>query len=259
MMRSLAISIVAASLLGGCGTVVPQFDVPHQPDGLPTVYTIVERVRCELGEVALEAPGANLLVLADVSVAVQLNLDVNDSGGLAPTFTYMKGPFSFGAGFTLSQSREQSFNEMLHFTMKEVAAEFPNRETLDSKCKLGYNNLEGRLGIKESVDLAGTASNIDLAAPGTGTSGVFGGLVQFIVTKNLTGVGPTWTLTNFTGPGKFASASDVSTNKIVFAFAFPAKPGEKKSTTAGKADKFVDSVQTNHLTTQLGSINRALQ
>jgi hypothetical protein len=85
------------------------------------------------------------------------------------------------------------------------------------------------------------------------------GFVTFIVTKNLTGVGPTWTLTHFTGPGKFASASDVNTNKLVFAFAFPAKPGEAKGTTAAKADKFVDSVNLNHVSTELGSINRALQ
>lgn len=242
-------------MLAGCSTVVPQFDIPADDQGQPTVATIVERVRCDLAEVAVQGGFRNYLVDQKANVAVQLNLDVTDTGALSPSFEYIDAPFSFLTTPTISQSRDQSFNQLLHFDMEQVAAEFRNPKRFDL-CKIGPNNLEGRLGIKESILLAGTAPNPDLTAPLSGTNGVFGGFVQFVVTKSV-GAGPNWTLKRFAGPGKLATVSRVNTDKIVFAVAFSQKDG--KSAAQEKASRFIDQININQLTVQFGGVNNAIQ
>lgn len=139
--------------------------------------------------------------------------------------------------------------------MPEIATEFSNGEKL-KQCKIGYTNLEGKLGIKESLLLALTAPNTNLDTPLSGTNGAYGGSVQFIVTKSI-GAGPNWTLRNFAGPGKFASLSEVNTDKIVFAVAFPNK--KETDTPQNRATAFINQININNLTVQLGNINNTLR
>lgn len=138
--------------------------------------------------------------------------------------------------------------------MKQIANEFSKPDAYKI-CAPGISNLEGRLGIKENIDLAGTANNLATTTPASGTSGVFGGFVNYLVTKNLNGVGPTWTLKHFIGPGKFVSLSDVNTDKIVYGIAFSDSATKQAQFT--RAESKIQEITLNHLSTQLGLIRPA--
>jgi len=87
--------------------------------------------------------------------------------------------------------------------------------------------------------------------------GVFGGYVNFVVTKSVNG-GPTWTLTSFTGPGSnLGSFSEVNTDKLTFAFARGDKAGTPfRVSGRQKADRLIEQINLNQLTTQLSGIRQ---
>jgi hypothetical protein len=86
-------------------------------------------------------------------------------------------------------------------------------------CPSADTNLSGNLEISDFVAMAALTQNLDQAsAKAPAGKGVFGGSIQFLVTKNLS-AGPTWTLVHFKGPGPLASVSEVNTDKITLAFA----------------------------------------
>ena len=74
------------------------------------------------------------------------------------------------------------------------------------------------LGISDFVAMSSVSPNLDQTMNLT-SKGVFGGSIQFLVTKSLGTLGPTWTLIHFKGPGGLASLSQVNTDKITLAFA----------------------------------------
>ena len=200
------LAILASSLsLAACASVVPRFDVPYDEHGVPTAQTIVHQITCELAQlIEGSAPLGKALLEGDIEVAFQLNLTVNDTGGLSPTFTYTNGVFSFGAGAGLSRSREQNFTEKLYFSLRDLQLEQieAKKRGLDlTQCWQTDTNLSGDLGLRTAVQLAFSTPHLRWETKLSGTEGAFGGYVDFVVTKNLNSVGPTWTLTHFKGPG----------------------------------------------------------
>lgn len=227
--------------LAGCG--VPRFDIPNY-QGAPTVAVIVSRVRCELTD--LVKPGAYTreeLLGNNYEVGVQLYLDVNNSGELAPSFNFPQTPtLAYNLGAKLAKSREQNFTLNLYYSMNQLAADWDqavrdakaegkNEPDVYGKCPSPLvTNLAGQLGIKESAELAFTSPDRNPTQGLSGTSGQFGGFVSFVVTKNLNAVGPTWTLQHFKGPGNLGTLSSVNTDKITFGFA----PGKVKEVFKGE-------------------------
>jgi hypothetical protein len=55
----------------------------------------------------------------------------------------------------------------------------------------------------------------------------FGGVITFLVTKNISGFGPTWTTTRWKGPGGLIGLSKVNTDKLTLAFAQGPNAGQK--------------------------------
>jgi hypothetical protein len=51
------------------------------------------------------------LLISDIQVALQLNLTVNNTGGLAPSLSFPDNPVSFGIGDTLSNRESRTFTE----------------------------------------------------------------------------------------------------------------------------------------------------
>jgi hypothetical protein len=220
----LVISCSLAALLGGC--VTPEFDIPEK-NGAPTVASITNRVTCELvdlvrkgGEFGEYRP---VLLTGNYEVAVSLSLQVTDSGELSPSLSFPYPPlFEFGAGAKFMRSREQNYTQNLFFSMATLADQV-DKYPAYGRCPEADTNLAGDLRIRNTVYLAMTASNRRVEDAKLDSGGEFGGYVNFVVTRNLNALGPTWTLTHFVGPGGLAGLSRVNTDKITFAFA-PSKP-----------------------------------
>jgi hypothetical protein len=132
----LLFAVLCSVMTGGCASVVPNFDIPVDATGAPTVQSIVQRVTCELAGLLDDNYGLRgALLISDIQVALQLNLTVNDTGGLSPTLSYINisGLFSFGLGGTLSQSREQNYTQKLYYSLRDLQKE------IDLARKAGIN------------------------------------------------------------------------------------------------------------------------
>jgi hypothetical protein len=250
--------------LAGCATIPPDFDVPSYGQGVPSTSSIVDRIKCELIDLIrddVEHPYKHrpLLLSYDYEVAMLLTLDVNDTGGLAPSLNFPYGNFTFNVGANLSQSREDTFNINLTYSMRELARRW-DRDRKLAICPEFDTNLAGNLGLKRMVtgalDTPDMLSTTDLSAAG----GEFSGIVNFIVTKNLNSTGPTWTLTHFVGPGNLASLSRVNNDKLSFGFATgkyagtPFKSHGIYPTNFSRANRVLEQVLLNDLGTQLKAI-----
>ena len=251
--------IMISGAISGCAAVVPNFDIPVDQTGAPTVQSIVRRVTCELAGLLDQSYGLRgALLISDIDVALQLNLTVNDTGGLSPSLSYINGAFAFGLGGTLSQSREQNYTEKIYYSLRDLQKEvdLAHKNGVDlAACWPIDTNLAGNLGLKRTVELAFTSGHLDWTAKIA--DGAFGGYVNFVVTKNVN-AGPTWTLTHFTGPGNnLASFSEVNTDKLTFAFARGDNVGTPfRVSGRQKADHLIDQMNINQLTTQLGNLNQ---
>jgi hypothetical protein len=216
---------------------------------------------------------------------VQLSLAVQDDGNLAPAVSYASGIFGFVAGAKRDEQRTSTFNADLIYDMKEIHdvikaeraaynGELPPNSSY--ACPTAEEtNLSGVLGLDTAGLMGVYTGDLNLGDNLSGKTGVFGGSVQFIVTKNLTGVGPTWTLTNWKSVGALAAVSRVNTDSVTFAFAqrnpitlfAPEKEVMAKSTLKGKGDQrvelaaagerardYINSIQINAINSSLGKI-----
>jgi hypothetical protein len=219
---------LGASLCGGCA--VPRYDVPTDHVGQPTVKSIIDRIQCEIRDMVRDDMGENdvtsfhrrFLLNGDYDVEIALSVEVSDTGGLAPTLAYMTPlspatSFLFNVNGTLSESRDHNFTENIQLSVRTIYTDWKTGLN-PHDCPVADTNLSGTLGLKDFVAMAALTPNLDEKQTLSG-AGVFGGSIQFLVTKNLSAIGPTWTLVHFTGPGPLGSLSQVNTDKITFAFA----------------------------------------
>jgi hypothetical protein len=221
------VSLLAIAFgVSGCG--VARFDIPTY-ENQPTVASIVSRIRCELLSLLADDQTRPKLLAFHYVVGVQLSLTVTNNGELAPTFDIpaLTDEFSFNVGFKLGRQREQNFTQNLYFSMDQLDRDWkrsrelvPGKENKFADCPDWDTNLSGKLGIDQMVKLAFTSPPYsDPNAELKGTAGEFGGYVDFVVTKNINGTGPTWKLVHLEGPGKMALLSRVNHDKISFGFA----------------------------------------
>ncbi|WP_426436020.1 hypothetical protein [Bradyrhizobium genosp. P] len=272
--------------------------MPYTNVGHPTVKTIVERIECELKDLVRSdiadrsAPSkiyGGFLLNQDFDVLISMSIDVTNSGGLTPTLSYMNPPtsFTFSGSGTLSESRDHTFTENLQFSVRQIyidwySYQLPAKAGLDPtslgltahECPEANTNLAGTLGIVDFVAMAARSDGLDLQK--SSDDGVFGGTIQFIVTKSLSAVGPTWALVNFNGPGGLGGLSQVNTDKITLAFARGTNLGKPmllptlaqlrkgifataaKRPTNARAYMFLQQQLTSGITTQLGILQNNL-
>jgi hypothetical protein len=221
-------AVFGAAVCAGCA--VPHLDVPVDSAGQPTVATIVERIQCELRDMVRDDKGDDdvtsfhrlFLLNGDYDVEIVLSVEVNDTGGLAPNLSYLTPlsattSFLFNVNGTLSESRDHNFTENLQLSVRSIYTDWKSGLN-PHDCPVANTNLAGVLGLKDFVAMAALTPNLDQKQTLSGT-GVFGGSIDFVVTKNLSALGPTWTLVHFTGPGPLGSLSEVNTDKITVGFA----------------------------------------
>jgi hypothetical protein len=268
-------AFAGALACAGCG--VPHFDVPTDTAGQPTVTTIIDRVTCELRDMVRDDRAQDVasfhrlfLLNGDYDVAVSLSLEVNESGGLAPSLSYISpiskaASFMFGGNAALSESRDHNFTENIQISTRKIFSEWKGRvKTFD--CPQADTNLAGTLGIKDFVAMAALTDRNLGPQPAAGqpsSTTQFGGSVQFVVTKNLTSVGPTWSLVHFKGPGGLASISQVDTDKVTFAFAQGPNVGKPISLVTNApnpdANRLLQQILTNSINTQLQMLQNSVQ
>jgi hypothetical protein len=264
--------LAAFAVCGGCA--VPRFDIPSDSAGQPTVQTIIQRIQCELKDMVRDdtddvASFHRLFLLnGDYDVEVVLSLEVNDTGGLAPSLSFMNPltaatSFTFGAGATLSESRDHNFTENIQLSVRSIYTDWKTGANFHN-CPSSDTNLAGTLGLKDFVAMAALTPELDEKQTLSG-KGVFGGSIQFLVTKNLSSLGPTWSLVHFKGPGALASLSEVNTDKLTIAFAQGPNAGKplRLARTPNRANPrahfFIQQLLTGSITSQLNTIQNKLQ
>ena len=248
------VALLSAMACAGCA--VPKYDVPYTSNGLPTVSSIIRHIKCELTDLVRDpyqegtGPVRNAfeqaLLNGDYDVQVTLELEVNDTGALTPSVTFMEPitslvSFSLGGSATLSESRDHHFTDNFQLSMRQLYADAhkPGGPHLD--CTRHDNNLGTTLGLSDN--LARTLGIRDFVAMGFQTDRLplpasqdasaasateaFGGVITFVVTKGVSTVGPTWTTTRWTGPGGLVGLSRVNTDKVTLAFAQGPNAGKK--------------------------------
>jgi hypothetical protein len=267
-------SIVVIPLaVGGCSGTA-NFDVPVDSAGQPTVSSIVARVQCELLDMVRDDKGTDyvpsfhraFLLNGDYEVAASLSLDVTDSGGLAPSLTYLNAfsagqSVTWGASFNVSREKVSNFTENLSFSLRDIYLDWKYNGN-PMTCPAAETNLAGDLGIRNIVAMAALS---EAGTPGGPSKPAFSGSVQFAVTKAVTAAGPQWSLIHFKGPGTFANLTEKNLDKITFAFAQGAGAGKKMQVgpRIGKfarapnpvAHALLQQVLTSSINTQLQSLS----
>ncbi|WP_149534180.1 hypothetical protein [Tardiphaga sp. P9-11] len=200
-----------------------------------------------------------MLLTLDYEVAMLLTLDVNDTGGLAPSFNLPYPNFAFNVGANLSQSREDTFNVNLTYSMRELFRWWQKDRDLGI-CPETDTNLAGNLGLRRIVEAALDTPDMIKTTDVSVTGGEFSGIVNFTLTKSINSAGPTWTLTHFVGPGNMASLSRVNNDKLSFGFASGKRAGTSFDSRIAyrpdfsKANRALERVILNNLGTQLNGI-----
>jgi hypothetical protein len=192
--------------LTGC-VGIPQLAIP----GPIAVSRIVDEVQCEVQAAADKYPR---LRTERWAAAVNLTLQVDDGAGLTPTLSFIDptASFTFGASAALKGARQRIYTESLDLDVRSLKRR--NCVRLPDAF-----DLSGNLGIVEAVDLGlGSLEESEDQAK-FDKDKAFGQTIQFVVTKNVSGVGPNWILAHFTGPGGLFGAERIDTNQLVISFA----------------------------------------
>jgi hypothetical protein len=252
---------IATSLSLFCAScAVPQFDVPYTENG-PTVDSVVRRIECEMREMVVEDDNnpasfnSPFLLTNDYVVAIALSLDVTNTGGLAPSLSYLNPVASFGLSGTgtLSEARNANFTENIQLSFRKIHDRWEH-DHIPFECPSADTNLAGNLGIRDFVALAAQTSHLNQRS-GSNSPEVFGGTVQFLVTKQINSFGPTWTLVHFVGPGS-VNLSQVNTDKITLSFARGKEAGKPlaEHMVEAKANSFLQQLLTSQITSQLTTL-----
>lgn len=245
----------AMGSLSACA--VPQFDTKYDEKG-PTVATIIERIECELVTlIKSDDPKKygydQLLAGFDYVATMTLTLKVTDTGELAPSLKFPTvGPaISIGGGLKLSRTRSHSFTQKMRYSFKELRESWlRDKKGEFGQCPKGENyDLRGRLGIEKLVALHFSAPTGLTSEPVNvkGNRGEFGGTITFTLLRNINSAGPTWTFSDFSGPGGLAKLERSSVNTLDIAFAIGSTELDKRT---GKATS-IDTVDADNFLTEI--------
>jgi hypothetical protein len=248
---------------------VPRYDVPYDKAGQPTVASIVARIQCEIRDMVRDDRhddpvtfNRHFLLDGDYDVEVSLSLEVNDTGGLTPSLSYITPlataatSLTVGGSGNLSESRDHNFTENIQLSTRKIFADWKTGFDPHECPIVADTFLSGTLGISDMVAMANSTAELDETRKLT-DAGVFGGSIQFVVTKKITATGPTWMLVRFNNISALADLSQVNTDKVTFAFALGPNVGKPlrlaKSQTRYNpyAHNFLQQLLTSSINSQL--------
>jgi hypothetical protein len=122
-------------------------------------------------------------------------------------------------------SRDHTFSENIQLSTRQIFLDWKSG-TKAYDCPTADTNLSGTLGLKDIVSMAASTPDLDDTLKG-GQKSVFGGTVQFVVTKSVSATGPSWQLVRLKNIAALASLSEVNTDKITLAFAQGSSAGQR--------------------------------
>lgn len=258
----------------GCG--VPRYDVPYDKAGQPTVASIVARIQCELRDMVRDDRptdpvtfNRHFLLDGDYDVEVSLSLEVNDSGGLTPSVAYVTpipnaATLTLGASGNASESRDHNFTENIQLSTRKIYSDWKTGFDTHDCPTVADTFLAGNLGISDMVAMANSTSELDESRK-LSDAGVFGGSIQFVVTKKITATGPTWMLVRFNNISALADLSEVNTDKITLAFALgpnvgkPLRLATRHNRYNPYAHAFLQQLLTSSINSQLTRLQNTLR
>jgi hypothetical protein len=150
--------------------------------------------------------------------------------------------FGLGGSAGLSESRDHHFTDNFQLSMRQLYADAQKPpDEVHLHCPTSDGNLGRTLGITDNLartlgirDFVAMGFQTDRLPPppdqqGSIASGTeaFGGVITFLVTKNISAFGPTWTTTRWSGPGGLVGLSEVNTDKLTLTFAQGPAAGHK--------------------------------
>jgi hypothetical protein len=268
--RPLPWSVIALqSLVGGCVT-TPEFD---RVSGV-TPQTIAKVIKCELIRARTDhvqlvgkdpATGIHTPNFPVWLAVAELTLTVDETATLTPSFTHtnivsktVSEAFSWGVKFDTQASR--TYNQTITFRIDQLE---PDPECAELRRGILLN---GSLGLSEAVGMAFSAAQLKKfndnwqferkfapsseakAAGGKGGAkgDYFGQTLDFAVIKNLNGLGPTWVLTFFKGPGGFGKVERGDEQKLTISFAPYERGSERSAESAAQAAVFNNTILLEH-------------
>jgi hypothetical protein len=274
--RKIALTITQLGVLICSGCAVPHYDVPVDKAGQPTVASIVARVQCEIRDMVrddrLNDPityNRNFLLDGDYDVEVSLSLEVNDSGGLTPSVSYVTPLAAAATTLTISgsgnlnESRDHNFTENIQLSTRKIFSDWKTGFDSHDCPVVADTYLAGNLGISDMVAMANSSADLDETKKLD--AGVFGGSIQFVVTKKLSATGPAWALVRFTNISALAELSEVNTDKITLAFALGPNVGKPMRLARAQnrynpyAHQFLQQLLTSSINTQLSRLQQSLR
>jgi hypothetical protein len=190
-----------------------------------TVARLARHIECEVYDAYLKYP--RLYKEQWVAAAI-LALQVDEDASLTPSLAHIH-PITAATSLMFSEagkfdtSSQRIFTENMTIEIRALVDAI-KKNSFCSAEKSADTDLAGDLGIAEVVKMGFSTASLTSYHPSTGggkDASAFGESVQFIVTMNLNGVGPTWTLKNFKGPGGLFGVSRMDTHKLTISFAPP--------------------------------------
>jgi hypothetical protein len=214
----------------------------------PAVTDVIRHVECEIVKALSNSGDVDIKAFLDYDyiVYVSLTLDETVNEGLTPSLSYINPYATAGTNFTLSASgvltgqQHRDFVESFSVDLDQnlaAAAAAGTCKTLDET-----SGIKGDLGLRQIIvegarhrdpssyvfPVLGDESNLDQQQKDAigSISGqllpTFATTVDFTLVYGVTGGGPSWTLTHFTGPtgtSGLVNYSKTFKNSILLSFA----------------------------------------
>ncbi len=230
-----ALGVAAGLGLSGCAG-MPDYQLGIQDSNKDPATPLFAHLICEIA-----ASGHFAELQRDhVQVTVALTLTVDDSGGIAPSLSFIHPahitPRSETdiVGGEVTKARKRTLTRNVHFDVADV----------DPKASCAADTNAKVLGSFH----VGTLIDSQMAAPAlpgvtvADKDALFGTTVQFALKLSLNG-GPTWVRVHFKGPGDkgIFNTSRTDTSSLVIAFAKPAA-GARSAASSTPNPAFLESL-----------------
>jgi hypothetical protein len=239
--------------LAGCTTI--QHFGPLMNSETPDSSSIVSHIQCELYHIVvpdekIHKPIDNYKLITEnrYIAYAQLTLDVTSNEGATPNLNFISPYAKAMTNLTVGASGQFSAIQHKNITQSFTIILDPRdikQSDINNYCKPDNNSaggLVGDLGLANVMEAGlyhATKDQFLFPLPSAQDSGVaaaklgptyepvFGSTIDFTITYGLTAAGPTWTITNFKGPGSgntnLLNATRAVKDTLVISFA-PARP-----------------------------------